>query len=384
MSSIASAAAFAISPARGEALNAGFSFDSFPEASLAYAQAAFPAGGDGKMLLDQVREILDDVAKNGVPTELINAAKRHEVADAEFKKNSISDLAMFWSEALALENRRSPNDDIEAIQKVTVEDVERVARRLLSPQESISAILTPQASGQPILSSSFGKPESFATTENVAVPLPVWAQKVNQLSIPVSNVHPQITTLPNGLKLIVQPETVSDTVSVVGHIRNNSGLEIAKGQEGVNKVLDELLSCGTVSLDRVAFQRALDNIGANESAGTDFSLEVLAGDFDRGVALLAENELHPALPASAFKIVQRQLADLMAGEIQSPSYVTGTRSAIGAPSEKRSRSPAPHVQKYFLAFSCRRPQLLQARVPARRDHDSCRGQHHSGTRPLGD
>ena len=308
-------------PARGQALSAGFSFDSFPEASLAYAQASFPEGGDGAVLLDQVREILEDIAKNGVPAELVNAAKRHEIADAEFKKNSISDLAMLWSEALALRNRRSPSDDVEAIQKVTVEDVERVARRLLNRQESISAILTPQASGQPILSSSFGKPESFATTENAPVPLPVWAQKVNQLSIPASNVHPQITTLSNGLTLIVQPETVSDTVSVFGHVRNNSGLEISKGQEGVNKLLDELLSCGTVSLDRVAFQRALDNIGANESAGTDFSLEVLADDVDRGIALLAENELHPALPARAFKIVQRQLADLMAGELQSPSYV---------------------------------------------------------------
>ncbi len=93
----------------------------------------FPRVGMAQCSSDQVREILEDVAKSGVPAELVNAAKRHEVADAEFKKNSISDLAMFWSEALALEDRRSPNDDIEAIQKVTVEDVERVARRLLSP-----------------------------------------------------------------------------------------------------------------------------------------------------------------------------------------------------------------------------------------------------------
>ena len=221
--------------ARGEALNAGFSFDSFPEASLAYAQAAFPAGGDGKVLLDQVREILEDVAKNGIPADLVDAAKRHEVADAEFQKNSISDLAMFWSEALALENGRLPDDDIEAIQKVTVEDVERVARRLLNPQR----IDLGHSDAPGLRSADFivviRRTESFATTENAAVPLPVWAQKVNQLSIPVSNVHPQITTLPNGLKLIVQPETVSDTVSVFGHIRNNSGLEISKGQEGVNQ-----------------------------------------------------------------------------------------------------------------------------------------------------
>ncbi len=307
---------------RGQALSASFSFDSFPEASLAYAQVAFPAGGDGTVLLHQVQGIFEDIAKNGVPADLVNAAKRHEAADAEFKKNSISDLAMFWSEALALEDRHCPSDDIEAIQKVTVEDVNRVARQLLNQQESISAILTPQASGQPISTSSFGKPESFATTENAAAPLPAWAHKVNQLSIPVSNVHPQITTLSNGLKLIVQPETVSDTVSVFGRVQNDSGVEKSKGKEGVNEVLDELLSYGTVSLDRAAFQKALDDIGANESAGANFSLEVLAGDFDRGVALLAENELHPALPAGAFKIVQRQLAERMAGELQSAPYLT--------------------------------------------------------------
>jgi len=307
---------------QGKALSASFSFDPLPDASLAYALATFPEGGDGTKLLRQVREVLKDIAKNGVPADLVSAAKRHEVADAELQKNSISDLAMLWSDALALEGRQSPNEDVEAIQKVTVEDVQRAARRLLNQNESIAAILTPHPSGQPVSSASFGKPESLATPDNAAVSLPSWAQKLNQLTIPASNVHPEITTLANGLTLIVQPETVSNTISVFGHIRNNSDLESPKGKEGVNQVLDELLSYGTVSLDRVAFQKALDNIGADESAGTDFSLEVLSPDFDRGVALLAENELHPALPAAAFKIVRRQLADSAQGELESPAYLT--------------------------------------------------------------
>jgi zinc protease len=307
---------------QGKALSANFSFRPSPEASLAYAAAAFPAGGNGAALVRQVREVLADIAKNGIPADLVNAEKRHEVADAEFQKNSISDLAMLWSDTLALEGRQSPNDDIEAIQKVTVEDVVRVARRLLNPHESISAILTPHPSGQPISSASFGKPESLATADNSAVTLPAWAQKLNQLTIPVSNVHPEVTELPNGLQLIVQPETVSDTISVFGHIRSNSDLESPKGQEGVNEVLDELLSYGTVAMDRVAFQKALDNIGADESAGTDFSLEVLANDLERGVALLAENELHPALPPSAFRTIKRQLADSVAGESESPAYLS--------------------------------------------------------------
>ena len=306
---------------KGKALSARFWLDSSPQASLSYAIASFPAGGNGTALLRQVREILQDIAKNRVPADLVNAAKRHEAADAEFEKNSISGLAMLWSDALALKGRQSPSDDIDAIQKVTLEDVRDMARRLLDPKQSISAILTPRPSAQPISSASFGGTESFASTNDATVPLPVWARKLNQLSIPVSTVHPKVTMLSNGLKLIVQPETISDTISVIGSIQSNSDAETSEGQ-GVNQALDELLSCGTVSLDRAAFQKALDNIGANESAGTDFSLEVPASNFDRGVALLAENELHPALPASAFKIIKRQLVDSVAGELQSPAYLT--------------------------------------------------------------
>lgn len=41
------------------------------------------------------------------------------------------------------------------------------------------------------------------------------------LSIPVSTVHPIVTTLPNGLKLIVQPESISRMGSFYSHVRNN-------------------------------------------------------------------------------------------------------------------------------------------------------------------
>ena len=306
---------------KGKALSAGFWLDSSPQSSLGYAIASFPAGGSGAALLRQVREVLQDIAKNRVPADLVSAAKRHEAADAEFEKNSIPGLAMLWSDALALKRRRSPSDDIDAIQKVTLEDVRDMALRLLGPKQSISAILTPRPSVPPISSASFSGTESFASTNNATVPLPAWAQKLNQLTIPVSNVRPKVTMFSNGLKLIVQPETSSDTISVFGYIQNNSDME-GTGDQGVSQVLDELLSCGTVSMDRVAFQKALDNIGANESAGTDFSLEVPASDFDRGVTLLAENELHPALPVSAFKIFKRQLVHSLAGELRSPAYLT--------------------------------------------------------------
>src|SRR5581483_6960395 len=80
---------------------------------------------------------------------------------------------------------------------------------------------------------------------------------------------------------------------------------------------------GTKDLDRVAFQKALDDIGATESVGADFSLTVLASNFDRGMELLAANELTPALPEEAFKILLPEEAASVAGKLKSPSYLAG-------------------------------------------------------------
>jgi zinc protease len=90
----------------------------------------------------------------------------------------------------------------------------------------------------------------------------------------------------------------------------------------VDEALGKLFPFGTVSIDRLSFQRALDEIGAGESAGIDFSLRVLADQFDRGVELLADNELHPALPEDAFHIVQHQLAATIAGRLGSPDCLS--------------------------------------------------------------
>jgi zinc protease len=105
-------------------------------------------------------------------------------------------------------------------------------------------------------------------------------------------------------------------------VKHNSDLQTPSGQEGVADLLEGLFSYGTQTLDRLAFQKALDDIAANESAGFGFSLSVLKEHFSRGVQLLADNELHPALPAEAFAVVQKQSEEFVAGNLQSPGYRT--------------------------------------------------------------
>lgn len=308
--------------ADGKALAADFSLDPLPKAGLGYAEVSFPAGGDVQAIEREMRAILAKVAKDGVPAGLVEAAKLQERLSAAQQKDSIDELASVWSDAVALYGLRSPDDDLRRIEKVTVADVNRVARKYLRLDRATSALLVPQGSGKPVASSGFGGQEAIALGEAKPAQLPDWAAAaLSRLAVPASTLHPTVTTLANGITLIVQPEDVSDTVAVYGHIRNRPQTETPPGKDGADLLLNPLLSFGTEHLDRLAFQKALDDIGANERAGTDFSIQMLSQDFDRGVELLADNELRPALPEQALALIKPQIARSVAARNKSPGYL---------------------------------------------------------------
>jgi zinc protease len=309
---------------QGKALGTDFGLaETYPKASVGFALAAIPAAADPAPIIAEVRTILAGYADKGVPAALVDAAKKSEIASAEFQRNSIPDLASTWSQALAAEGRDSPSDIVEAMKKVTVADVNRVAKTYLSVQNAIVATLKPSTSGEAVAGKGFGGAEVTTAAPTKPVTLPAWAEAaVKSLKVPQAVTHPTDVKLSNGLRLIVQTEKISPTVTVIGSIKHEADLQTPAGKEGVDSVLSELFSYGTVARDRLAFQEALDDIAASESGGANFSLKVLKQYFEKGVELLADNELHPALPPDAFKVVRDQSAELTAGTLVSPGYRT--------------------------------------------------------------
>lgn len=306
----------------GKALDAGFELgETFHKAGSALAYAVIPANADAKAMEQTLQSTIADYAAKGLPADLVEAAKRSEVASFEFERNSIPGLASLWSQALAAEGRNSPQEDVDAIQHVTLEDVNRVAKKYLVNRNAIVATLVPEPSGQAVAGKGFGGAEKAAPTATKAVSLPPWADVLTRaVEVPKWNLHPVESTLPNGIHLIVDTEPLTPTVTVTGEVRHETALQIPDGQEGVASVLDGLFSYGTSKLDRVAFQKALDDIAANETGGASFQLQVLKPFLDRGLELLAGNELDPALPEEAFKVVQQQTEDSVEGLLKSPDY----------------------------------------------------------------
>ncbi|MEO6967587.1 MAG: pitrilysin family protein [Rhodanobacteraceae bacterium] len=308
--------------AQGKVLSADAQLQPFTRGGIGVIEAGFPKGGDAKQAHAYLDDTIAQLLKNGVSAELVDAAKRSELAQAEFDKNSAVTLASAWSQALAWQGLDSPAQAQQQIQAVTVDDVNRITREYLQPDARITIVLTPSNNGQrPPDSSGFGGSETFAGNDKLDVPLPDWAATaLGKLETPHWTLDPVTMKLDNGLTLIVQPEKISKTVTVVGHVDHDDHLQEPKGQDGVGKLLGAMFDYGTTTLDRGAFHKALDAIAANQSGGSDFGLAVPSDGFDRGMQLLADNELNPALPQAAFVVQQQTLARTLAGELQSPEY----------------------------------------------------------------
>ncbi len=308
--------------AQGKVLSADAGTQSFAHAGMGIIEVGFPKGGDAKAAQAHLQGVVDAVLAHGVSPSLVAAAKRRERADFEFNKNSVTGLAESWSQALAWQRVDSPQAALRQIEQVSAADVDRVAHKYLKHDQRVTIVLTPSPNGKrPPHSAGFGGTEKFASNDKLTAPLPAWASKaLTKLQMPKWTLDPVRMHLANGITLIVQPEQVSKTVTVLGRIDHNAKLQAPKGQEGVGRLLDMLFDYGTLKLDRDAFHKALDRIAAHESAGSTFRLSVLSSHFDRGMQLLAANELHPALPQTAFKVKQESLARTLAGQLKSPRY----------------------------------------------------------------
>jgi len=305
----------------GKALNAGFSMQTFPDTGYATAWAAFPKGGDEKTLEAELKEaVRKDMA--GLPPDLIEAERRRVVLESALRGSSISGLADSWTDAVAVKGLDSPDSEAQLLQKVDAASVNASAARLLDFDHAITLVLTPAPSNQALRGGqAFGTPESFASTPDKPVQLPAWADAaLAKLPHPTPLFSPTVYDLSNGLRLIVQPLSSTSAVSLYGSVYTREDLQAPPGQEGVEDMLNTLFSWGPKGMSREAFEAAWDSIGADYSAGTSFSMNVLPEYFEKGVELLSGDLLQPALPQDAFASQQPIQSSQAAGNVQSPPF----------------------------------------------------------------
>ncbi|HZZ64930.1 MAG TPA: insulinase family protein, partial [Candidatus Baltobacteraceae bacterium] len=310
--------------ASGKSLYAGFQdVESHPYATASVAISIVPVTTKAESAAADIHAVLEGYRKNGLPADLVEVAKQRAIADAQFRGNSINGLAFEWSDAVAVQGESSPDVTIAQMQNVTVADVNNVLRKYVNPDREIVAYAVPKNLGNVSAGASGPAKENNTLTPEKPQPLPGWASAAFAgVKVPQQTIAPVSMTLSNGMRLIVQPEHVTQTVEVHGTISSNEAIQAAPDKQGVADIVAGLFPFGTTTYNRIQLRQQLDAIAAEVSAGTDFSLRVLSGHFDRGVQLLADEELHPAFPEQAFQIVKTQAVGALTGEMTSPDHLS--------------------------------------------------------------
>ncbi len=210
------------------------------------------------------------------------------------------------------------------LRQITLADVNRVAKKYFNLSHVIVGALTPSLNGSSAPPAAGRTKDSPVGDRATTTALPEWAKFLVKTVVPSAISAPTDMRLPNGIRLIVQPENVSHSVVVRGAIANNATLQEPAGKEGVGAVLDRLFSYGSSTHDRTEYQRLLDSVGANEDGGTAFAVQGTSDVFERSVALLAENELHPRFEAREFAIARDSAAQSVEST-QNGSHTIGVR-----------------------------------------------------------
>ena len=296
--------------------------ESHPLASGTVLLGAIPASAKPAVAVASLESVIEEYKKTGVPADLVDAEKRRALASDAFKANSIDDLALDWSDAVAARHLTSPDQETAAIDAVTVDDVNRVLRKYFDFNHALTVTVVPKPAGAPRTADTEVAKESNKLTLQHHDPLPAWAiAAFKNVQVPKETFNPVDMTLDNGMRLVVVPQNVSNTIVVTGEINSNEAVQAPKDVQGVAGITAGLLSFGTTTASRVELAKQLDDLSSSVSAGRSFGASTLTKNFDATIKVLADEELHPAFPQANFDILKQQEVAQMKGVVTTPSYL---------------------------------------------------------------
>jgi len=261
------------------------------EAGLAYRISAFSytPGDPGLFGIDAtldpkkreaaeqlVLRILDEVKQAGVTTEELMKAKKislsHHLGALTTMRGQASDIGSNW---LLTRNLNFSRDYLDAAQKVTLDDIKRVAARYLTNENLTVVSLNPKGS-------------LLAKTE-AAKPVGVGEVQKFELS--------------NGLRLLVRQDARLPLVAIGAVFR--SGLLAETPQtNGITRLMAKVLLKGTKTRTAEQIANQIEAVGgsiSSEAGNNSFavSLDITKPDVKLGVQLVSDVLLNAIMPEEA-------------------------------------------------------------------------------------
>ncbi|MEP6603680.1 MAG: pitrilysin family protein [Spartobacteria bacterium] len=311
------------------------------ESGLAFSVSAFSytPGDPGLLGIDatvepQKREaaqqlilkIVDEVKQAGVTGEELNKAKKtllkHQLGSLTTMRGQASDIGSNW---LLTRNLNFSRDYLQAIQKVTVEDIKRVAAGYLTEQNFTVVSLNPK--GSQLAANAGAKP--------------IVAGEIKKFE------------LANGLRVLVREDARLPLVAITAVFRGGLLAETAE-TNGITRLTAKSLLKGTKTRTAEQIANQIEAVGGSISsdAGNNsfaISVDITKPDLKNGVELFADVLLNATMPE---QVVAREKEVQVAGIKQEEEQLTTVarnilREALFAkhPYSLRSNGSVDSVQR---------------------------------------
>ncbi len=249
-----------------------------------------------------ILQIVDEVKQAGVTADELMKAKKmtlsHHLDALTTMRGQASDIGSNW---LLTRNLDFSRDYLTAIQKVTLDDIKRVAAKYLVDQNLTVTSLNPQG--------------SLAGKEETAKPVAAGEIKKFELA--------------NGLRLLVREDPRLPLISMTAVFR--SGLLAETPQtNGVTRLTSRVLIKGTKTRTAEQIADQIEAIGGSISSdagnnSTSVSVHVMQPDLKTGADILADVLMNATFPE---KVVDREKQVQIAGIKQEDEQLTSVARNI--------------------------------------------------------
>ena len=284
-----------------------------------YFVSATPTAGQSLDALDRL--ILDEIDKLQTqpitPSELERAKTSMRASYILGNRDIGAQASQIGFNQTVAKDYRYSDRYLEAVEKVTVVDVKRVAKQYLQKDRRVlgyfePSVITASAGTTPsnAHSSEAFQPSTPVDPSEVAKYLPDSALVANA-GVPTA-VKPDKFTLSNGLKVLLLSDRSTPTVTLVGEINAGAGFDSIE-KAGLAGITAQNLTNGTTTKDALTLASRLENRGARlgfsagrESVGV--SGIAMAKDLPIVIDQLADLLQNATFPAKEFELnLQRNL-----------------------------------------------------------------------------
>lgn len=294
-----------------------------------------------KLLLAQLAELREQP----LPAAELHRVQQQLLAAAVFAREGTYGLANAIGEAVMVTSLDHARQYLPGLLAVTPADVQRVARKYLDPQRSVTIWSVPAAK-----KSARAAPAARRPTGRLA--------RAEAAPTAFDLTRARRVVLPNGLVLLLFEDRRLPVVSAQASLRQ-AGIYQTDGELGVASLAGSMLDEGTAKLSGVQIAEAIENVGGQLAmTGSGGAVQVLSPDRRLGLQLLLECLTQPAFPKEPFA---RAKARLLA-EIDENETLPETRARqrflrlvydthpLGRPSSGTAKTVTPLTPADCAAF----------------------------------